>query len=502
MMNTKHFKLAALMLAFLAAGTAGGYWWANHGQTHSGTGNTASSPAPTERKVLYWYDPMVPLQHFDKAGKSPFMDMALVPKYADEGGGGSDAGTVRIDPRVTQNLGVRTGTVTMGNLTHKLQATGVLAFNERDVSIVQARAAGFVERVFAHAPGDVVRAGSPLVTMLVPEWSGAQQEYLALKKSGDASLIAAARQRMQLLGMPSQLIRQIERSGVPHPEVTITFPMGGVIRELGIRTGMTVLSGQTLAKLNGLGTVWLDVAVPEAQAQQIRVGQAAQARLPALPGEVVSGHVTDILPEANLDSRTLKVRVELPNKHNRLRPGLTAQVQLMNGNDQNRLLVPTEAIIRTGKGAMVMVAESGGHYRPVEVQIGSEAGDKTAVLSGLSEGQKVVTSGQFLIDSDASLQGIVAAADAPDSHPDAQPAPAHAALHEADGRIVAIGKGEITIAHGPFKTLNMPGMTMSFPLAHAKLVEGLKTGDHVRVGVQQTDTGLVIERLDKIGGAQ
>ncbi len=198
----------------------------------------------------------------------------------------------------------------------------------------------------------------------------------------------------------------------------------------------------------------------------------------------------------------LRKRVELPNKHNRLRPGLTAQVQLMNGDGQNSLLVPTEAIIRTGKGAMVMVAESGGHYRPVEVQIGSEAGDKTAVLSGLSEGQKVVTSGQFLIDSDASLQGIVAAAAAPDSRPDAQIAPAPATLHEADGRIVAIGKGEVTIVHGPFKTLNMPGMTMSFPLAHAKLVQGLKAGDQVRVGVQQTDAGLVIERLDKIGGAQ
>jgi Cu(I)/Ag(I) efflux system membrane fusion protein len=501
MMNTKHLKLAVLLLAFLAAGTAGGYWWAKRNQTNSATEKMATPSAPAERKVLYWYDPMVPQQHFDKPGKSPFMDMALVPKYADDGGGG-DAGTVRIDPRVTQNLGVRTSSVTVGSLDHKLQATGVLAFNERDVSIVQARAAGFVEHVFAHAPGDVVRAGSPLVTMLVPEWSGAQQEYLALKKSGDASLIAAARQRMQLLGMPSQLIRQVERSGVPHSEVTVTFPMGGVIRELEVRTGMTVVSGQTLAKLNGLDTVWLDVAVPEAQAQHIRVGQRAQAQLAALPGEVITGRVTDILPEANLDSRTLKVRVELPNKHNRLRPGLTAQVQLMNGNDQKMLLVPTEAIIRTGKGAMVMVAESGGHYRPVEVQIGSEAGDKTAVLKGLTEGQKVVTSGQFLIDSDASLQGIFAAADAPDSSANATPAPAPATLHEADGRIVAIGKGEVTIAHGPFKTLNMPGMTMSFPLAHATLVQGLKTGDQVRVSVQQTDRGLVIERLVKIGGAK
>lgn len=184
--------------------------------------------------------------------------------------------------------------------------------------------------------------------------------------------------------------------------------------------------------------------------------------------------------------------------------GLTAQVQLADSNNQSVLLVPTEAIIRTGKGAMVMVAESGGHYRPVEVQTGAEAGDKTAVLSGLSEGQKVVTSGQFLIDSDASLQGIfaaaAAAADAPDTSTGAAPAPV--ALHEAEGRIVGIGKGEVTIASGPFKTLGMPGMTMSFPLARPQLVQGLKVGDKVQIGVRETDSGLVIERLEKSGGAK
>ena len=151
---------------------------------------------------------------------------------------------------------------------------------------------------------------------------------------------------------------------------------------------------------------------------------------------------------------------------------------------------------------MVMVAESGGHYRPVEVQIGSEAGDKTAVLSGLSEGQKVVTSGQFLIDSDASLQGIVAAADAPDSSaaPAPAPTPAPAALHETEGRITGIGKGEVTIASGPL--LGMPAMTMDFALARPQLVQGLKVGDKVHIGVHQTDSGLVIERLEKIGAAK
>jgi Cu(I)/Ag(I) efflux system membrane fusion protein len=282
------------------------------------------------------------------------------------------------------------------------------------VSIVQARAAGFVEQVFARAPGDVVAAGSPLVSLLVPEWRGAQQEFLLLKKSGDPALTDAARQRMQLLGMPSQLIQRVERSGVVAPQVMVSFPISGVISELDVRAGMTVSSGQTLARVNGLGTVWLDAAVPEALAGQIRVGQDAEAQLSALPGEVIHGRVTAILPQASLDSRTLTVRVELPNRHGRLHPGLTARVMLTNDRAQSTLLIPTEAVIRTGKGSLVMLAESGGHYRPVQIQTGAEAGDQTAVLSGLSEGQLVVISGQFLIDSDASLQGIHAAA-APDS---------------------------------------------------------------------------------------
>ena len=404
-MNTNYLKRVALLVALLASAAAG-YWWGQRAPS-SDTASTAGAPAPTERKVVYWFDPMVPLQHFDKPGKSPFMDMALVPKYAEAG---DTAASVKIDPDVTQNLGMRIARVTRGNLTPQLETSGVLAFNERDVAIVQARAAGFVEQVFARAPGDVVAAGSPLVRLLVPEWRGAQQEFLLLKQSGDTALINAARQRMQLLGMPSQLIQRVERSGVVAPQVTVNFPIAGVISELDVRVGMTVSSGQTLARVNGLGTVWLDAAVPEALAGQIRVGQDAEARLPALPGEVIHGRVTAILPQASLDSRTLTVRVQLPNRHGRLRPGLTARVMLANDSAQSTLLIPTEAVIRTGKGSLVMLAESGGHYRPVQVQTGAEAGDQTAVLSGLSEGQQVVISGQFLIDSDASLQGINAAA--------------------------------------------------------------------------------------------
>ena len=190
--------------------------------------------------------------------------------------------------------------------------------NERDVSIVQARTNGFVERVYARAPGDVVAAGAPLVDVLNPEWLGAQQEYLAVKATGDAALTQAARARLTLLGMPASLIERVDQSGQAVALHTITAPTGGVITELMVRQGMTVAPGMTLARINGLGTVWLEAALPEALAAAIQPGQAVEARFPALPGEVLKGRVAAVLPEANRDTRTLRVRIELPNPGQRL----------------------------------------------------------------------------------------------------------------------------------------------------------------------------------------
>lgn len=486
------FKWSGLLLAgvSMVLGGGGGYWFAH--QRVSGMPGAApeqSVNSPDERKALYWYDPMYPQQKFDKPGKSPFMDMQLVPQYAN---GAGDPATVSIDPGLTQNLGLRFATVTRGVLESSLDATGVLAFNERDVAVIQARTPGFVERVYAHAPGDVLTANAALADILVPEWAAAQTEFLALRRNGDAGLLAAARDRLRLTGMPSTLIAQVERGGKVQPYLTLTSPIGGVLQELNVRSGMTVAAGETLARVNGLSQVWLAVAVPESEAGSISVGQAVDAQLPAFPGTRISGKVSAILPETNPDSRTLRIRVELANPDGRLRPGLTAHVRLSRSTEQPVLWVPSEAVIRTGRRALVMLAEEAGRYRPVEVQLGQESDDKTAIVKGLDEGQKVVTSGQFLLDSEASLKGIVAG---PEQGPPATPS-----LHEADGQIIGIDEKEVTLAHGPFKTLGMPGMTMTFALASPALKQGLKTGDKVRVAVSQTDDGLRVERLEKSGG--
>ena len=491
-MSLKKGNGALLVGISLALGVAGGYWLAH--QRMSGLPNTTqeqSLNSPGERKALYWYDPMYPQQKFDKPGKSPFMDMQLVPQYTSSAG---DRATVSIDPSLTQNLGLRFATVSRAIFDSSLDVTGVLGFNERDVAVIQARTPGFVERVYAHAPGDVLKANAALADVLVPEWAAAQTEFLALKRNGDAALLDAARQRLRLTGMPAALITDVERGGKVQPYLTLTSPIAGVLQELNVRAGMTVATGDTLARVNGLSSVWLAVAVPESDAGSITVGQAVEARLPAFPGTILNGRVSAILPETNPDSRTLRVRVELPNPDGRLRPGLTAQVHLNRSTEQSVLWVPSEAVIRTGRRALVMLAADAGRYRPVAVQLGQESDGKTAILKGLEEGQKVVTSGQFLLDSEASLKGIVAS-----SEEESPPSAAASSFHEADGQIVEINDKEVTLAHGPFKTLGMPGMTMTFPLANPALMQGFKTGDKVRVAVSQTDDGLRVERLDKSG---
>ena len=391
---------AGLLAAVLIAG-GGGYWLGQRG----GDAIPAAATSADGRKILYYYDPMFPNQKFDKPGKSPFMDMQLEPKYADEAGGSGAAPGVSIDPSAMQNLGIRVVEAKMGSLAATLNVTGSVDFNQRDVAIVQARSGGFVSHVYARAPGDVIRAGAPIADVQLPEWGGAQTEFLAVKRLGKPELTAAARQRLRLMGMSDGLISGVERSGRTNGTISITTPISGVIQTLDVRSGMTLSTGQTLAQVTSISTVWLNAAVPEAQAGAVRIGQSATATLTAFPGETFGGRIIAILPTAQADSRTLTVRIELVNRGGRLRPGMFAQVAL-GGDARPALLVPSEAVIRTGTRTIVMLATGDGRYHPAEVRAGREGGGQTEILEGLAVGEKVVASGQFLLDSEASLTGI------------------------------------------------------------------------------------------------
>jgi len=491
--NTRHVVLGISLFAVLALGIGAGWGMAQwRGAGQHGVADAAPAAAASERKVLYWYDPMVPTQKFDKPGKSPFMDMQLVPRYADEGES-SDGAALAVSAQAQQALGLRLASVERRVVNAVVDMVGTVQLNERDVSIVQARTAGFVERVHARAPGDVVAAGAPLVDVLNPEWLGAQQEYLAVKATNDPALTQAARQRLVLLGMPAGVIEQVERSGQPAVLHTIRAPAGGVITELMVRSGMSVAPGMTLARINGLATVWLEAALPEAQAAQMQPGQAVEARFPALPGEVVTGRIAAVLPEANRETRTPRVRIELPNRGQRLKAGLFAQVAVR-GAERPALVVPAEAVIRTGRRNLVYLSEPPGRFRPVEVQVGEQVGEHIVVLGGLSEGQKVVASGQFLIDSEASLQGVMARAAAAPANAAASAPPAEAE-YRVRGVVVDIEADSLTLDHEPVPALKWPAMTMPFKLADKKLAEGLKKSQVVDFSFVKRGDDHVITRL-------
>jgi len=480
-------SVGLVVAAALAIGIGAGFWL-------GGRGTVTPSQPDGEQKALYWYDPMYPQQHFPAPGKSPFMDMPLVPKYSDDA---NDKGqlAVQVSAGLQQNLGIRLATVTAGRLERSLSVSGVLAFDERDFSVLQARTGGYVERAYGRATGDIVVKGAPLADVLTPEWAGLQEEYLALRHSGDAQLTAAARQRLVLSGMPVDLINRVASTGKVQLSVTLSAPTAGVIQVLDLRPGMTLTPGATLARINGVANVWLEAAVPEAQAQGLHEGQPVQAQLPAFPGDPVPGKLTALLADADLQSRTLRLRIELPNPDGRLRPGMPAQVALHPSvSAEESLLVPAEAVIRTGKRDLVMLAEEGGRFRPVEVVLGQESKGQVAVLQGLQAGQRIVASGQFLLDSEANLKGIEAAT-AQDAQPKAGPA-----LHEANGRIVQIDGAQLTVAHGPFLTLGMPGMTMTFPVADQSLLDGLKVGAQIRFGIRERDEGMVVEQIKVLEG--
>ena len=446
---------------------------------HMAAGLQAGQTDPANgRKILYYHDPMVPGNKFDKPAKSPFMDMMLVPVYAD---GDADQGKVSVSPRIQQNLGVRTAVVAEGQLAPKVNAVGSIAFNERDQATVQARATGYVERLHVRATLDRVAKGQPLVELFVPEWVAAQEEFLSLLRMPGkdlAGLVDGARQRMRLVGMNDAQIALVERSGKTQARTTVFSPIAGVVTELSAREGMTVTAGAPLFRINGLSTVWANAEVPESQAALVRPGAMARAQSPAAPGVTFEGRVQAILPDVNASTRTLKARLELANPVLRLVPGMFVSMQFMDVQGERALLVPTEAVIQTGKRTVVLVAEDNGRFKPVEVQAGVEFGGQTEVKSGLQAGQRVVVSSQFLIDSEASLKGV-------EARLNETPAPgagAAAPRHEGEAQIVAIDKDSILLSHGPIPSIQWGPMTMEFkPPPPNALPRHLEKGDHVTI---------------------
>ncbi len=404
-----------LIIAFLAGvagGAVAGYLLAHRG-TSGIESPPASAPATTdspragERKVLYWHDPMVPGAKFDKPGKSPFMDMDLVPVYADA----DDAGpAVRVTSSVSQNLGIRIGTVERARVQPRLHAVGSVAFDENLLELVQARVAGFVARLHVRAPLERVRRGQPLADIVAPEWLAAEEESLAVldaESERGRSVRDAARRRLLVLGVPEAVIRRIETQRRTSDTAQLVAPIDGVVTDLSAREGATFTPGGALFRINGLDSVWVNAQVPEAQVSMIPMGATVEARATAWPDSTFAGRVTALLPEIDPSTRTMSVRVAIDNPALRLAPGMFVSLDFVGEAGAPQLVVPSEAVIMTGKRNVVIVARDDGGFDVAEVTVGAEANDRTTIIAGLKEGQRIVLSGQFLIDSEASVRSAL-----------------------------------------------------------------------------------------------
>ncbi|MBQ0755323.1 MAG: efflux RND transporter periplasmic adaptor subunit [Gammaproteobacteria bacterium] len=420
--SNKHMQ-ALIILCVASAGIGIGFGLGVSRESGSESHEMSSSNGPnsgeaTEQKVLYWYDPMYPQQQFDQPGPSPFMDMDLVPRYADRGAE-SDVAGVRVDASMRQSLGMRTAPVLRSTALSQLEVTGQVTFNDRSITRLQHPRAAYVEAVWPLATGDQVEKGQPLVRVRTPEWTAAQFELVALLATEDDTLIRAGKERARSLGMPDVLIRAVEQQKAVQEDWIIRAPIAGVVRSLDVRAGMTLSAGAPLLQLNSLDSVWVLVSVPQSQGQLVARGDLAEVYIDGVSSPTRQGRVAEILPLLDSDSRNVSLRIELDNSHGDLRPGLSARVKLSRAAtthkadtssedavQQDMLVVPTESLIRTGTRTLVMLSLGDGLFQPAEVRAGADKDDMTVIEAGLQEGEMVVISGQFLLDSEASLQGV------------------------------------------------------------------------------------------------
>ncbi|MFA5941209.1 MAG: efflux RND transporter periplasmic adaptor subunit [Sinimarinibacterium sp.] len=400
MNRTPIFAASVAALAF--AGVAA--WWLQRSPDPQPEPEPSTQDA---RRPLYWYDPMKPEVQFDAPGKSPFMDMELVPRYADEAASaqGAEQAVIRVAPGMVQNLGIRTAPVERGRFWQRVDTVGSVDVDPHRIRTIESRVAGWIEKQYVHAAGERVRSGTPIAAIYAPELYAAQEELLLATRGGDTGLAAAARERLSLLGVGAGQIDAMLRAGRAQRALPLLAPGDGVVLDIDVHEGQQVAPGARLARIADLAQVWVLAEVPEAQAGWIATDRPAEARIAALPGVVFEGRVDYIYPSVDATTRTLRVRVVFDNPQESLKPGMYADVTLFGGPRDDMLTIPSEALIRTGRRSVVIVARDDGGFVPVHVVAGDERNDRTVILEGLREGQSIVVSGQFLLDSEASLRG-------------------------------------------------------------------------------------------------
>ncbi|MCU7834449.1 MAG: efflux RND transporter periplasmic adaptor subunit [gamma proteobacterium symbiont of Taylorina sp.] len=354
-----------------------------------------------EKKILYWVAPMDANYRRDKPGQSP-MGMDLVPVYAEDEN--MEADVVKINPAVQQNIGVKTIQVQRGNIWRKIKTVGYVDYDEDAISHIHLRTEGWVEKLQVRAIGDRVKKNQLLMSIYSPELIRAQQDFVRVLSSDGSVLGRAAERNLKALGMSHRQIEQLRQSKKVTQTINIYAPQDGVIKRMGARDGMYVTPNNELMSLVNLSSVWIQTNIFESQSGWIKEGQDMKAVLNAYPQQQWQGKVDYIYPELDPVTRSLKVRLRVPNEDQKLKKNMYAEISIDAGQLKNVLIIPKQAVIRDGKEERVIVALGDGKFRARIINTGAEIEDKIVVTSGLKEDEEIVTSAQFLIDSEASLK--------------------------------------------------------------------------------------------------
>ena len=362
---------------------------------------TAQAAAGEDQEILYWVAPMDPNYRRDKPGKSP-MGMALTPVYAN---GDADGGSsVVIAPEMVQNLGVRTATAQRSRLWRRINTVGYIDFDESRLSHIHLRTEGWIENLAVQSEGERVKKGQRLFDLYSPELVNAQEEFVRSLAATNKRLIQASRDRLNALGIPGNQIRSLEKTRRVRQTISFYAPQDSVVSTLPIRDGMFVKPATRVMSLANLSSVWLLAEVFERQTDWVRTGQLAEVHLSFLPGRTWEGRVEYIYPSLDPVTRTLKVRLRFDNFDEALKPNMYANVRIYGGPGDNVIVVPVEALIRTGHEDRLIIALGEGRFEARKIRAGIESGDWLEVMEGIEAGEEVVISGQFLIDSEASLR--------------------------------------------------------------------------------------------------
>ncbi|WP_018981519.1 efflux RND transporter periplasmic adaptor subunit [Salinimonas chungwhensis] len=454
------------------------------------TETTPTTTASAQQKPLYWVAPMDDSYRRDKPGKSP-MGMDLVPVYKQNEQQNAPAGTVTISSVVEQNMGVRTAVASTSAINNDINTVGFVAYDEDEIVHIHPRVEGWIEEQFVKAAGDPVEQGQPLYSLYSPQLVTAQEELIIALKRGNPSLIQAARERLKALGVSSDVIRMVSESRAIVRDITFYAPQSGFVNALNIRDGFYVKPGMTLMSIARLDSVWVEAHVYETDASAVQTDMPVTMTVDAVKGKIWHGNIAYIAPSLKPDTRTLPVRLKFKNPQQILKPNMLANVHISLPDNTGIVSVPKEAVIRTGTMNRVVLAMGDGKFRSVAVTLGRAGENNIEILEGLKPGAEVVTSAQFLIDSESSKTADFARIDTPTEAD-------NTAWAEGVIEGKSIANRQVTIRHAPVQTWSWPAMTMTFAVAKTIDMEKLKPDAALHFKITKTQDMPVVSAIHVI----